>query len=183
MALRTLRLFGDDILYKKSKPVRNFDAKLHDLLEDMWDTIYEYDGIGLAAVQVGTLRRIVLLRLPENDDNPEEECYELLNPEILETEGESLHDGEACLSVPGKAGKVLRPDRIKISACDRDGEAFEVEFEDTLATVLSHELDHLDGVLFLDKAESVWDRKPEDEERESSQSKSNPSKSSKGKKR
>ena len=169
MALRTLRQQGDAILHKISKPVRNFNTQLHDLIDDMWDTIYEHDGYGLAAVQVGVLRRVLLLRLPASEDEPdaEDECYEVLNPQVLECEGEKAND-EACLSVPVKMGSVVRPTRIKITAQDRDGEPFELEVTDTLAIVLSHEMDHLDGILFLDKATSIWDR-PAAEDNEDSE--------------
>ena len=156
MALRQIRQYGDDILKKKAKPVVNFDATLHGLLEDMWDTLREHDGLGLAAPQVGLLRRVVVVEL-------EEESYEIINPEVLESSGCEVRI-EACLSVPNKQGNVERPTYIKIQAFDRNKNPFVIETDDEmLVTALCHEIDHLDGVLFLDKALKIQDRPPDEE--------------------
>jgi len=156
MALRQIRQYGDEILQKKAKPVVTFDSTLHGLLEDMWDTLREHDGLGLAAPQVGLLRRVVIVEM-------EEATYEIVNPEVLETSGSEVRI-EACLSVPNKQGDVERPAYIKIKALDRYGNPFIIESdEEMLVTALCHEIDHLDGILFLDKALKIQDR-PLDEE-------------------
>jgi len=156
MALRQIRQYGDDILKKKARPVMKFDGVLHGLLDDMWETLRHYDGLGLAAPQVGMLRRVIVIEL-DNDN------FELINPEIVETIGSDVKS-EACLSVPHKQGDVERPTFVRISALDRNGEPYEIETDDDmLATALCHELDHLDGILFLDKATKIQDRPPEED--------------------
>jgi len=155
MALRQIRQIGEDILRKKAKPVRAFDNSLHSLLEDMWDTLRAFDGLGLAAPQVGILRQIIIVEF-------EEEKYELINPKLIESSG-AEEKIEACLSIPLKQGTVERPTYLKLEALDRHGDAFELEIEDNiLTTALCHELDHLEGILFLDKATNIHDR-PEEE--------------------
>ena len=155
MALRTIRQYGDDILQKKAKPVQSFDAVLHNLLDDMWDTLREYEGLGMAAPQVGILRRVIVIEL-------EDENYELINPELVDFSGDEIKS-EACLSVPNKQGDVHRPTYVKIEALDRHGEPYVIETDDDMfATALSHEMDHLDGILFLDKAIKVQDRPDEE---------------------
>ena len=143
MAIRNIVKKGDMTLKNKSRDVVNFDARLHTLLDDMHDTVVKADGAGLAAPQVGVLRRVVLVL---NGD----EFLELINPEIIKTEGEQI-EAEGCLSVPGIYGTVSRPAYVKVRAQDRFGEFFEVEGEELLARALCHEIDHLNGVLFTDK--------------------------------
>ena len=156
MALRQLRQLGDDILKKKAKPVQAFDAALHGLLDDMWDTLRQNEGLGLAAPQIGVLRRIAIIEL-------EDETFELINPEIVEASPEKEVRTEACLSVPDMQGDVERPTYIIVEALDRDGNVYELETDDDLlATALCHELDHLDGILFVDKAIKVQDRSDEE---------------------
>ena len=156
MAFRKIRQMGDDILRKKAKTVTAFDASLHSLLEDMWDTMRHFDGLGMAAPQIGKLRRIVII---EMDD----EIYEVINPVILDSQGNGVKT-EACLSVPNKQGEVVRPDYLRLEAVDRYGEPYILETEDDmLATALCHEIDHLDGVLFIDKASKIQDRPPDEE--------------------
>jgi len=146
---------GEDILKKKAKPVRNFDSVLHTLIDDMWDTLKENDGLGLAAPQIGVLRRIIVIEL-------EEDHFELINPELLETTGMEVKS-EACLSVPNKQGDVERPVWIRVGAVDRHGEYYEVETDDEmLATAICHEMDHLEGILFLDKAVNIQERPDEE---------------------
>ena len=143
MALRTIVTEGDSVLNKKCRQVTKFDDRLHMLLDDMTDTLLEAGGVGLAAPQVGILRRVVVIDLEEDG------ILELINPEIIETSGEQ--DGmEGCLSVPGKWGMVKRPNVVKVRAQDRDGEWFEVEGEELIARCFCHEIDHLDGRLYTE---------------------------------
>jgi len=144
MALRTIVTEGDSVLTKKCRQVTKFDDRLHMLLDDMTDTLLEAGGIGLAAPQVGVLRRVVVIDLDEDG------ILELINPEIIETADEQ--DGmEGCLSIPGKWGMVKRPNIVKIRAQDRDGEWFEAEGEALIARCFCHEIDHLDGHLYTEK--------------------------------
>lgn len=147
MARRKLVLEGDDTLRKKSREVTEFNAKLGQLLDDMAETMYAYDGAGLAAVQVGVLRRAVVIDAGEG-------LHELINPVILETR-DSQTGGEGCLSFPDKWGEVTRPKWVKVKAQDRSGKEFVLEGEDLMARALCHEIDHLDGVLFVDLADEI----------------------------
>ena len=156
MALRYIRIDDDDLLRKKSKPVTEINGKILTLLDDMKDTLVSANGLGLAAPQVGVLRRVVIIK---TDDA----YYEMINPEIVEAR-DSQTKSEACLSVPGKQGKVERPAYVKIRATNRDGEEYEAEGTELLAVAFSHEIDHLDGVLFIDKATEITDRADGDEE-------------------
>ena len=140
MALRKILNDKDPALHKVCKPVENFDSKLHRLLDDMRETLIESGGVGLAAPQVGILRRVVLV------DNGEE-ILELVNPTLLETDGEQ-EGPEGCLSVPDKYGLVKRPYYAKVRAQDRNGNWFEADGEELTARCFCHELDHLDGILF-----------------------------------
>ncbi len=144
MAIRNIVKRGDGSLAKKSREVVNFDARLHALLDDMLDTVREADGAGLAAPQVGVLRRVVLVL--DHDDI----FIELINPKIVETRGEQI-EPEGCLSVPGIYGTVSRPEYVKVQAQDRYGKTFELDGEGLLAREFCHEIDHLDGILFTDK--------------------------------
>jgi len=156
MALRNILEKGDPTLEKPSREVTAFDDRLHTLLDDMRETLFVANGIGLAAPQVGALRRAVLVldlsALPEEDEAEDEEEYEevvleLINPVILETKGEQ-EEYEGCLSVPGLVGLVKRPSWVKVRAQDRHGVWIEVEGEGLMARALCHELDHLDGKLY-----------------------------------
>ncbi len=143
MALRNLRLDGDDILRKTSKVVETIDEKIIELLDDMRETMHANDGVGLAAVQVGVLKRIFVIEI-------DDVYLEFINPEIVSfVEAQVTQEG--CLSVPGKAGYVERPYKITMRALNRNGEAFEVTGEDFLATAMCHEFDHLEGILYIDK--------------------------------
>ena len=143
MAIRNIRKLGDDILRKKCRPVEIIDEKTLTLLDDMAETMYEANGVGLAAPQIGILKRIVVIDIGEG-------LIELINPEIVAVEG-NIKDTEGCLSVPGKYGYVVRPAKVKATALNRDGEKFTIEGEGMLAKAICHELDHLDGILFKDK--------------------------------
>ncbi|MBR4173288.1 MAG: peptide deformylase [Clostridia bacterium] len=143
MALRKIRKKGDEILYKKSKEVREFDKKLAELLDDMYDTMKDADGVGLAAPQVGVLKRCIVIDVGDGK-------IELVNPVIVETEGEQIGQ-EGCLSVPNVWGDVKRPKKVRVLAYDRSGKEIIKEGEDLLAVALCHEIDHLNGELFDDK--------------------------------
>lgn len=144
MAIRNIVKFGDEVLNKKCRPVEKFDHKLAVLLNDMADTLYEADGVGLAAPQVGILRRVVIIDVGEG-------LIELINPEIIETSEEMQDGAEGCLSNPGQYGMVKRPMRVKVRAQNRHGKWFEKEGEGLLARAFCHELDHLEGVLFTSR--------------------------------
>ena len=146
MGLRKILTDKDPALHKVCKEVEKFDAKLHKLLDDMADTLVESGGVGLAAPQVGILRRVVLVDVGME----EPEILELINPEMLETSGEQT-GLEGCLSVPGKYGIVTRPMFAKVRAQDRDGNWYEVEGEELIARCFCHELDHLDGIVYTEK--------------------------------
>ncbi len=157
MGLRRILTDRDPALHKVCKPVTDFDKKLHKLLDDMQDTLIDSGGVGLAAPQVGILRRIVLVDVGETDH----EILELINPEMLETDGEQ-YGPEGCLSVPGKYGLVKRPYYAKVRAQNRLGTWFEAEGEELIARCFCHELDHLDGIIYT----QVMDRFLTDEELE-----------------
>ena len=159
MALRTIRTIGDDILTKKCKVVKEMTPRVSQLIDDMFETMYDAMGVGLAAPQVGILKRIVVIDV---DDAP----ILLINPVITETSGEQT-DAEGCLSVPGKVGNVTRPQKVTVRALDRDMQEFELTGEDLLARAICHELDHLDGQLYVDLVEGeLYDAVPEEEEEE-----------------
>ena len=146
MGLRKILTDKEPALHKVCKSVTDFDSKLHKLLDDMADTLVESGGVGLAAPQVGILRRVVLVDVGEE----EPEILELINPVMVETDGEQVGP-EGCLSVPGKYGLVKRPYYAKVRAQDRDGEWFEAEGEELIARCFCHELDHLDGIVYTEK--------------------------------
>lgn len=146
MALRNIREMGDDILNKKCKPVTEINERTLDLIDDMFETMYEANGVGLAAPQVGILKRIVVI------DTTGEDPILLINPVIVETSGEQTGQ-EGCLSVPGKSGQVTRPNYVKVLAYDENMEQFEIEGTELLARALCHEIDHLEGHLYVEKVE------------------------------
>lgn len=143
MAIREIRKKDDEILSKVCKPVKNFDNKLAILLDDLYDTMKKSDGVGLAAPQVGILKRVAVIDIGEGK-------IELVNPVITKTDG-SQTGSEGCLSVPGVYGEVERPNFVTVKAFDRNGNEFEVSGSELLARALCHEIDHLDGHLFLEK--------------------------------
>jgi len=158
MAIRKIVKLGEDeVLRKRCRKVDKFDKRLHVLLDDMADTMYEADGAGLAAPQVGILKRVVVIDVGEG-------LIELVNPEIIASEGTQMCI-EGCLSVPGKRGRVERPAIVRVHAQDRDGNHIELEGEEFLANAICHELDHLDGIIYVDKMlEDVTDQYGEDAE-------------------
>lgn len=143
MAIRQIRIKDDEILSKKCKEVKNFDAKLHILLDDMYETLKLHEGVGLAAPQVGILKRAVVIDVGDG-------LIELINPEIIEESG-SQTGSEGCLSVPDVWGEVERPNVVTVKAQDRNGKWFKLTGEELLARALCHEVEHLDGKLFLEK--------------------------------
>ena len=146
MSLRQIIVDGDPVLKKVSRPVEVFDSRLHDLIDDMRETLAESNGVGLAAPQIGILRRVVLVV------NEEDEMVELVNPVLIHTEGEQT-GLEGCLSVPGLYGNVTRPMKATVRAQDRNGNFFEVSGEEIVARCFCHELEHLDGHLFTERVE------------------------------
>lgn len=159
MALRMIREESEAVLRKKCKAITEITPKIVELVDDMLDTMYEANGVGLAAPQVGMLKRVVVIDIGEGP-------VILINPEIVETSGEQSGN-EGCLSVPGKMGVVTRPNYVKVKAVDITGQNIEVEGEELMARALCHEIDHLDGVLYIDKVEGELmdvDADEEDEE-------------------
>ena len=148
MALRNIRTEGDPILNKKCREVTEMTDRNRELIEDMIDTMYEANGVGLAAPQVGVLKRIVVIDVSEEGDSP----IVLINPVITEADGEQT-GAEGCLSVPGKSGVVTRANHVKVKALDENMEPFELEGTELLARAIQHELDHLEGVLYTSKVE------------------------------
>ncbi len=145
MGIRKIMTVEEPCLHKVCRPVEKFDGKLHKLLDDMKETLLDANGVGLAAPQVGILRRVVVIDLGD-------EMLEMVNPELLETSGEQ-EGAEGCLSVPGKYGLVKRPNFAKVRAQDRNGEWFEAEGEELIARCFCHELDHLDGIVYTEVME------------------------------
>ena len=152
---RKIVKLGDETLRKQSKPMQKFDLRLWLLLRDMADTMYKADGVGLAAPQVGILRRVVVVDTGDG-------LVELINPEIIAREGEQA-GAEGCLSLPGRQGYVVRPQKVTVRAQDRKGKPFEITAEGLKARAFCHEIDHLDGVLYID----VMDHEIFDEDKES----------------
>ena len=155
MAIRRILKEGDETLRKISRPGQEIDKRTKQLLDDMAETMYANDGAGLAAPQVGVLRRMVVIDVGEKRGR---ELLQLINPEIVETEG-SMVNAEGCLSIPGRRGTVERPERVVVHALNRKGQMIEVVGTGFLAMALCHEIDHLDGILYTDKMiEDVTDR-------------------------
>lgn len=154
MAILNIMTEGDEVLRKKCKPVTEITPKILTLLDDMKDTLKKAEGVGLAAPQVGILRRIFIIDIGIEEGR--NEFLEFINPEIIKTEGEQ--DGvEGCLSVPGKKGEVVRPMTVTVKAIDRNGNEFTYTGTELMGRCICHENDHLDGILYIDKAELVLD--------------------------
>ena len=158
MAIRTIREIGDPVLNKISKEVKEITPRVQDLIDHMFETMYEANGVGLAAVQVGVLKRIVVI------DATGEDPILLINPRIVEMSGEQ-EGNEACLSVPGKTGSVIRPNYVKVVAQDEELNEFEIEGEELLARAFCHEIEHLEGHLYVEKVEGeLMDVEPPEDE-------------------
>ena len=149
MAIRNIVKEGDELLRKKSKPVVDFDKNLHMLLDDMVETMHKAEGAGLAAVQVGVLKRVFVMHAGK-------EIRECINPKILKEEGENKIKVEGCLSVPGKCGTVDRPEKVWVEYQDRNGNTVNKKFTGFEAKCFCHESDHLDGILYIDKATKMF---------------------------
>lgn len=161
MSIRMIVKHPDDVLRERAKDVTKFNANLHKLLDDMADTMYEADGVGLAAPQIGISKRVIVV-----DVGDEHGLIELVNPEIVSMEGEQLGP-EGCLSIPGLQGDVRRANRVVIEGQDRNGKPIQYEGTELLSRAFQHEVDHLNGVLFIDLAESVYEaRKPSEQDGE-----------------
>lgn len=146
MAIRIIRQEGDEILKKKSKPVEKIDEKIKELIKDMIDTMHKFDGVGLAAVQVGILKQILVIDLYEEGKEP----YVIINPEIIETKGiQEVEEG--CLSFPNKFAKIERPEEVTVRALNEEGKTIKIKGKGLLAQALCHEIDHLNGEVFIDK--------------------------------
>ena len=159
MAIRQIRVLGDDVLRKKCKEVKEMTPRMHTLVEDMYDTMYEAMGVGLAAPQVGILKRIVVI-----DTGEEGECVTLVNPVITLKEGEQVGE-EGCLSLPGKSGVVTRSNHVVVRAYDENMELDELEGTELLARAIQHECDHLDGIMYVDKVEGrIYDNEELEDE-------------------
>lgn len=160
MAILNIRQIGDECLTKVCKPVKTVTPRIEELVQDMYETMYEAGGVGLAAPQVGVLKRIVVIDVtpePEEGEDPdtiEPLRYTMINPVILETEGEQT-GYEGCLSLTGKSGVVTRPEKVRVRYTDLDGETYELEGDGLLARAICHECDHLDGVLYTSKVEGA----------------------------
>ena len=151
MSVREIRLLGDPGLRRKAEPVEEVDDEIRELIDDMFDTMYDAEGVGLAAPQVGLGRRVIVVDTREDDVAP----FGLVNPVIVETGEERERGEEGCLSIPGLKEIVERPSRVVVEGLDRDGNPVRIEAEGLLARVLQHEVDHLDGVLFLDRVSAL----------------------------
>ncbi len=156
MSLRNMRFVGDSILRKKARPVEVIDDRILELIEDMFETMYVNEGVGLAAPQVGILRRVIVIDVEGNK-------LALINPVLLEAEGEESAI-EGCLSVPDQVGEVRRPTKVKVSGINTDGEEIEVTAEGFAARALCHEIDHLEGIVFLDRADEIINKEDLEEE-------------------
>lgn len=156
MAIREIRIMGDEVLTKVCKEVKQMTPRTEELIEDMLETMYEANGVGLAAPQVGVLKRIVVIDIGEGP-------IVMINPVILETSG-SQTGSEGCLSIPGKAGQVTRPNYVKAKALDENMEEYIVEGEELLARAICHELDHLEGHMYVEKVEGQLEDVTYDEE-------------------
>ena len=159
MAIRKIRTIGDEILYKNCKPVKMMTPRMAQIIEDMFDTMYESNGVGLAGPQVGILKQVVVIDVEDGNQ------YVLINPEIIEEEGNQTGH-EACLSVPGKTGIVTRPERVKVKALNEKMEEYILEGEGMLARAICHECDHLKGQLFVSVVEGELKDVSEVEEEE-----------------
>lgn len=145
MAIRTMRLEKDEILRKKSREVDIIDDKIQTLIDDMIETMYKYNGVGLSAVQVGVLKRVVVIDIEDGEG-----ARVFINPKITSTKGEHEVE-EGCLSFPNKYAKVVRPKELTVEALDREGKKFKLKAKDLLAQAVAHEIDHLDGIVFIDR--------------------------------
>jgi peptide deformylase len=170
MAIREIIQPDNPILRRKAHKVTSFDRKFQQLVEDMIETMLAAPGVGLAAPQVAISQRVIVVNLPDDEDSRElygkdaGAFYVLVNPEIIKSSKETVEGVEACLSIPGYFGRVDRHEKVTVKALDRHGKATRVKAEGWLARVFQHEIDHLDGRLYIDIAKEIWKHKPEDDD-------------------
>ena len=165
MAILDIVTFPEPSLRLKSKQVTKFDSELQTLIDDMFETMRAAPGVGLAAPQIGQSLRLVVVEYTEDEDeNAKPKKYVLINPEIVKRSEETVTDMEGCLSLPGLAGRVERHQAVTIKAKNRFGKPLKIEAQDWLARIFQHEIDHLDGVLYIDRAEEVFEPTPEEAE-------------------
>ena len=151
MALRTIVTEGDSVLHKRCRPVTNFDGRLHQLIDDMRETLEQADGVGLAAPQVGVLKRVIVIDTHDEEEGEAPRPLFLVNPEIVARSEEKICHEEGCLSVPDQHAEVMRFAEVRVRYLDYHGEAREVAADGLLAIALQHEIDHLDGILYIDR--------------------------------
>ncbi len=164
MAQREIVYMPDPILRRKAHKVSVFDKELHALIDDMVETMREAPGVGLAAPQVAVSERVIVVEYgDEEDEEKPKKLYTLVNPEIVDSSAEIVMGVEACLSIPGLVGEVDRSERVTVKAQNRQGKPVKVKAEGWLARIFQHEIDHLDGILFVDRAKRVWKPKEEEE--------------------
>lgn len=162
MSIRNIVILGETVLRQKAQKVRDFDGKLNQMLDDMRETLLSAPGVGLAAPQIGASQRVIVVRLPDDEQAVEEYgkqagvWYEVVNPEITRPSREMVDGVEGCLSIPGYAGRVERHVSVSVRGQDRHGKEIRIKARDWLARVFQHEIDHLDGVLYIDRATEVW---------------------------
>jgi peptide deformylase len=162
MSVRRIILPDNPILRQKARRVKEFDKNLHRLIDDMVDTMLDAPGVGLAAPQIAVSQRIIVVRLPDDEESREEYgdqagvLYDVVNPEIIKSSREVVEGVEACLSIPGYLGRVDRHESVLVRGQDRYGKEIRIKARDWLARVFQHEIDHLDGILYIDKAIEVW---------------------------
>jgi peptide deformylase len=170
MGLRTIVTLPEPVLRRKARPINKFDTNLQTLIDDMIETMREAPGVGLAAPQVGISERLIVIEFmepPEDEEEPKEvkpKLYVMINPEIVKTSEEKVLGVEGCLSIPGLVGEVERFERVQIKGLNRRGQPMKVKAEGWLARIFQHEMDHLNGVVFPDRATRVWKPAPEEEE-------------------
>jgi peptide deformylase len=170
MAIREIIQPDNPILRKKAHKITSFDRKLQQLADDMIETVVAAPGVGLAAPQVAVSQRLIVVHLPDDEDSREfygkdaGALYVVANPEIIKASKEMVEGVEACLSIPGYFGKVDRHEKVTVKGLDRHGKPLRVKAEGWLARVFQHEIDHLDGRLFIDIAKEIWEQRPEDED-------------------
>lgn len=154
MAVREIKLIGSEVLRKEARKVKRFDKRLHRLIDDMIETMRDAPGIGLAAPQVDVSERVIVVELPEDEEDPQSgQVYEFINPEIVYSSNEQVEGEEGCLSIPEIVGDVWRAQSVVVRGQDRHGKPQEFEAREWLARVFQHEIDHLNGVLFIDRVE------------------------------
>jgi peptide deformylase len=159
MAVRRVTQIGEEVLLRKARRVQQFDAELHTLLDDMRETMNKADGVGLAAPQVDISQRVIVVELPNDKEEYGDQAgqfFEAVNPEIIRHSREAVEGVEGCLSIPGYVGNVERYVSVIVRAQDRHGVETRIKAQDWLARVFQHEIDHLDGILFIDRTEEIW---------------------------